>query len=437
MSDSSSTLKAASIKSSSTSCTEYSPREQWATLDKLEQLFQDLGLDVSELAYLAKGSYNTAWEFTTQTTTTTLAQGRYVLRIPLHSADISGFLTEAAVLNHLGRIRLCTPWFGKLDLTSDNALGSPYMICTRMPGQPLASVLSDGSTTLDKVTKLGEALCDKLLMMDAVDLPGAGRLASREPDRVSGLVIEPFFDIDLRDYGSVADWLRALVEHSLSHYESTAIADAKDLLFEIIGRLHGTGFLSGSRAEEIILIHGDLHFGNVLADEREGKWHISGILDWDRPVALPRCVASRSMEELWGNSFCFDERWTSEWNEDLDFVPNALWEQLDPQKVLIKKAIDRYMRRRNPEYMEEMYGLGRWARRVFKLATNGCTDYSVIKQLKEEWELEMSGDDDDTESTQEDMADEKAKSKVEESALARLKRVKMTVQNQLSVCNPQ
>jgi aminoglycoside phosphotransferase (APT) family kinase protein len=38
---------------------------------------------------------------------------------------------------------------------------------------------------------------------------------------------------------------------------------------------------------QAVLFHDDLHEGNVLVHEREGGWHVSGVLDVENAVAIP------------------------------------------------------------------------------------------------------------------------------------------------------
>jgi len=110
-------------------------------------------------------------------------------------------------------------------------------------------------------------------------------------------------------------------------------------------------------------------------------------------------LASRSLEWMWTGLLYDDEKFTSQWTGHLDFVPQSKLDALPPDCQEMRQALDEYMASSDPSYMEDVYGHGRWIRRVAHFAIYGWgdgRDFTMAQWMFEEWAEVIQNSDDKT-----------------------------------------
>ncbi|KAF2150167.1 hypothetical protein K461DRAFT_296543 [Myriangium duriaei CBS 260.36] len=368
---------------------------------KLPALFKSLSLDVSTVELLGEGSSYIAFVFVNTQATGDLPAGSFVIRVPFYDWTTSEMLDEATILNLLKKFPIHTPNFCLLDVGTENQLSKPYTISHRVPGEQVAGILAE--INMVNWFSIGKAVCDQMVQMNSITFNEAGKLESDSKTTIGSLSILPYQNQKLE--GSVADWLRQLISIQLKAKQKFLQdgGHTKWFLFKVIDHLEKLGYFQCQNAEKIVLVHGDFHGGNIMAEQTKGIWNLN-VIDWGSAHALPQCLASRSVEFFWSDKADDDAELAGRWNGNIDFIPDEYMEDLPDAEAALKTHLDAYMTQLIPTYMEDTYGAGRWARRVAKFALQGWKDnrdWAMLDWMKEQWEKDMGekvmADDDDVE----------------------------------------
>ncbi|KDQ62012.1 hypothetical protein JAAARDRAFT_31487 [Jaapia argillacea MUCL 33604] len=226
---------------------------------------------------------------------------------------------EAAVISFLeSHSKIPVPSVLKLDLTSDNPLGDPYVIQRMLPGEPLCDVypsmtFEEKSEIVKEVVKLMGQLC-------GITFESIGYLnAKTKKDPSSGLSVGPFHVlVDDSKPGSsptpVAIDISSFLDIQVAHILQTANDEtytypnldkfASTFRDKLLPKLQ-------TLSPQITLYHGDFSPQNILvsrsSDGESLSWKVSGLLDWDGSCALPAPMAYSYPDFLWN--------WDSDWNE--------------------------------------------------------------------------------------------------------------------------
>ena len=221
------------------------------TAADVERVFARHGLGaVRAVGRLPGGQINAAYR----------VNGDMVLRVRPVGKDGAAFRKERALFERL-RGQVPVPEVVALD-ESGEALPAAYLICRRAPGESLSRVWLNAGAR-QRAWLLGQ-LAELLRAVHQVDFPACGDLPGGE----------------LQPAASWRDYLAARLRRRLEIVRALPGAPG-DLLDAVeVFQRHAAPALAAGSAR---LVHRDLHFGNILAEENR----ITALLDFEAAVAAP------------------------------------------------------------------------------------------------------------------------------------------------------
>ncbi|KAH7079935.1 hypothetical protein BKA63DRAFT_385309, partial [Paraphoma chrysanthemicola] len=210
--------------------------------------------------------------------------------------------------------------------TLDNTVGFPYIIMTRLSGQSAANIwfeqpfgrdIADEAAdfpSLDvekKRLNFLRSLAEEMTKLQDVQFSAIGMPSFKE-DQLNGnqcksrvLSVDKIFvwpytsDIHKVEerpaFASTQDFVRAGLDDLPDIQEHEDMEDDKKLFHgirKILGIVSSHPVFQSRPDETFILQHDDLDLQNILTDT-EGN--VTGIIDWDASLAMPRCVASAAV----------------------------------------------------------------------------------------------------------------------------------------------
>jgi len=235
----------------------------------------------------------------------------------------------------------------------------------------------------EEEVQLGKAVADEILAFQKVTFNAIGSLVAEQVEGAKPQLSvarfrqwEGLTPTPESTSGSIQDWLVSLLVWRIKDETSREGGDCEQLK-EMVAEMHRLGYFQGmGSVHSTTLSHPNLHYGNIMADRdaATGRWAITGIIDWDEALAMPRVMANRSLEWIWSGPLYADQELAMQWTGDLDFVPAAKMASLPDDRRELKARLDEYMAGLDPTYMDHAYGRGRWIRRVAKFAIGGWQD---------------------------------------------------------------
>ncbi|KAL8863137.1 MAG: hypothetical protein Q9178_000511 [Gyalolechia marmorata] len=121
-----------------------------------------------------------------------------------------------------------------------------------------------------------------------------------------------------------------------------------------------------SRHCPIILHHWDLEPRNIMVSKTADRnWKITGIIDWDSALALPRPLARRAPDWIWDFN---SEGFTGYLDNDHHPKPDN---ELSAENAALKEYFDLKASALLDGYADDTYGNGRWLRRIWTFARSG------------------------------------------------------------------
>ena len=369
---------------------------------KIETLLSDIGLPNFDIEVLHHG-----YEFQNcvYAVTSPLDDNeKYVLRVPtcprFRDGKCDAIENDASLLAYL-QDKLPVPRVKAYSTIKSNALNAPYSVQTMIPGKRLDYVYED----LDHTEKLEviDLYASLLVRIESVRFAKAGTFAAsttlpatiHDFEATAAPAVHIFNEGNeqvTKDLKTIRDRagpdLKALL---LSHIDGWIRSDAntddgpytlpgyKDLL-AIMKDLEQEGAFN-SGPHPVVLNHWDLEPRNIMVDHMEGAWKITGIIDWDDALALPRPLARRAPDWIWDFE---PQEFTGFLNND--HHPNP---KLTDEGIALKTYFDAQAAKVLEGYMEDAYGQGRWLRRIWTFARHGNGGNSwyldLIKQMPEDW----------------------------------------------------
>ncbi|KAL8725981.1 MAG: hypothetical protein Q9166_007016 [cf. Caloplaca sp. 2 TL-2023] len=369
----------------------------------IEKVLQDIGLAGFSVEALQHGySYqNCVYALGSPTD----PEERYVLRVPQlpEFREIDGkceaIENDAAVLGFLNG-KLPVPRVKVFGSSNKNALEQPYTIQSRLPGMSLNEVYDDLS--YEEKAGIVDQFVELLAKVESVHFETAGSFAasSLEPSddedvTAPDLIIECFdegddkfvkgssvaqdragTDLKLLFQSHINGWIAQEVKKD----ESFSI-DSLRFFLAMIEELDKEGAFKNA-SYPIVLHHWDLEPRNIMVENISGVWEITGLIDWDDAVALPRPLARRAPDWIWD----FDnEGFTGYLNNDHHPKPDH---KLSTENLALKAHFDAKAAAVLDGYLEDAYGYGLWLRRIWTFAREGVNSIWYIdlaKELEEDW----------------------------------------------------
>ena len=177
--------------------------------------------------------------------------------------QIEKFRREQYCWQQLKRVDgICTPEVIAVE-TNEVIMPRPFLIMTYVPGTPMSEVFPtlSQSEQLLLLGELGEVAHGiHALEVNIASLPSEMLRWSGHRDEL-GLQLQ-----DLTKLGLITAPARSKIEQLMDLYSSQLAAMDDDIVF----------------------LHGDLHFGNVLLQRDDAGWHVSGLVDAELAGAGPR-----------------------------------------------------------------------------------------------------------------------------------------------------
>ncbi|KAL8878301.1 MAG: hypothetical protein Q9198_003855 [Flavoplaca austrocitrina] len=397
-----------SVASDDSDGTQIEPFEDYKP--KIENLLESIGYPVSDIEVLQHGLHwrNCVYAMTSVNHPET----KYILRVPvepeLREDDhvCEAVISDAALLGYLSD-KLPVPKVLAYSATEDNVLGEPYMLQTRLSGTSLDKVFEE----LDLEGKL--AVIDQYVKLiakiETINLPTAGTFAASplEPNSTNKFspladpVIE-FFDRGEEDFVNkpttkddragtnlkalLVSHLDGWIEKERKHSEKFHVESLRTPYYEKMKKILDILEAEGSfdQPQPIVLHHWDLEPRNIMVSPGDNGYEITGVIDWDDALALPRALGRRAPDWIWD----FEKEGFTGYL-DTDFHPKA-----DSEFTQDNLALKGYFDTKaelvlGDQYLEDMYGTGRLLRRIWTIVQEGSFStwyHGLSLELVAEWE---------------------------------------------------
>lgn len=349
---------------------------------------------------------------------------QYVLRVPSypvfeHDDRICETVVNDVALTEFLSARLPrmpVPRIKAYSATTDNILEAPFTIQTRIAGKSLEDVYADLS--LEEKLGIVDQFVDLLVDLESIQFASAGtfaaspRLSLKSSEFVAAVqesstltpnvmhfshgdgefanspdAIHDRCGPDLKALLSshINGWIRK--DLRVNKYDLVTVPSFRRML-AMLESLDREGAFADA-PYPIVLHYTDLEPRNIMVSNSvpSGKWTISGIIDWDEAIAVPRPLARMPPTWIWD----FDaENFTAYLNIDHHPFPE---EKLNEEGTTLKKYFDAVARKKLGEkYLEDAYGSGRWLRRVWYFVRRGRGVpgewfLQLIKKMEEDWEV--------------------------------------------------
>lgn len=253
----------------------------------------------------------------------------FILKIP-HPGLASNVEGGVAVLRYVGQnTDLPVARVIKSDFTDKNALGSPYVLQSRVPGVNLHSIMKGHGLTDEQRSTIARQLGRILLQLQKVTSSQPGIIKESAGSAFAdGFGLDPLevglspFDRGQAEprrtacpvtYTSVMhwfdfrfhDWRKVHLESdSDSYFDRNYYLDQ---LSDISLEMGEMGFFKN----EYCLCHLQLRPSNIMVEvSKHGEVSISGILDWDSAVMAPKFVSYTPPAFLWEKEYVDSDGFT-------------------------------------------------------------------------------------------------------------------------------
>lgn len=397
---------------------------------KVIQLCRDIGFgEPTNIERMNGGSYNRiiGLEFGTS------RKANYILRIPRSGVrfDQQQEIKDQVATLHYASQFVPVASIAAFDSTQNNVLESAYVLQQRLPGSNLEKVFYDLplAEKLQVTTKVAELMVE----MESIKLDAPGRvvasdgvpklqyqqIASQKSVKIVGYrsarfgISKQFPSLDEQGFTSL---IRVMLEHRIRVFignDEPWMVEKIEMLQKIASQMEKVGLvrtadkyctlwhwdfaarnimISRASATPIIepnSVPGEEIDGNRLfpgAEIAPDPWVITGVLDWDGMLSVPRILTRSPPLWLWCNE---DER-SSAWSGNFDAPPAR---ELTQDELLIKAHFDQIMAKASPSYMEDAYFRGPWLRRLARFALFGFSEYGCFERYDtfvKDWENHLS-----------------------------------------------
>ena len=321
----------------------------------------------------------------------------FILRVPTRRGfELIGNVcqkieNDVALLEYLSKNLLPVPRVKASSAMTNNVLKAPYIIQTRMAGTSLKDVYTD--LRYDQKRDIMHQFVDVLSLLESIQFETAGTFEAPRLQESSDFVTaqEPLQVKSFIKGGEGFD-LRALLS---SYINNRAHKDLRDdqftidifkLMSEMVDTLDQEDVFADTDYP-IVLNHTDLEPRNIMVSNSnpEGKWKISGIVDWDDALAVPRPLARIAPAWIWD----FDaKRPTGYLNADHHPISD---ENLSEDGKTLKKEFAVVAGKKLGEkYLKDAYRDARWLRLIWHFVLGGVHDKEGLprmRKMKQDWAM--------------------------------------------------
>lgn len=341
----------------------------------------------------------------------------YILRVPREVYDESSryeTFNQVAILQYASQLdSIPTATVFAYDTTTNNALGSQYVLQERLPGKPMCDIFENA--TLGEKLQVIILVAELVAKLDAATLPHPGQIIGKglpdasstplvplkEPNIV-GYQVCPGQDLPLPENQQLipvlTDFLKARNE-----VDGEWMTPRYEKLQTMALQMQKGGLIRKADNENVVWLW-DLAPQNILlrrtdgstenikpfanktvdgstppvqADFKDPKWEITGVIDWDEVLSVPRIFARKPPSWLWVHPDTRPDTWMG----DLDDNPGR---DLTDDELLFKAYFDREMERLVPSYIVDAYFRGVWLRKVAQYAIKGFETSEDYDRLDDE-----------------------------------------------------
>ncbi|KAL8992784.1 MAG: hypothetical protein Q9169_006843 [Polycauliona sp. 2 TL-2023] len=377
---------------------------------RIEKLLVTLGYPGFEIEPLQHGLdfRNCVYRLTSPTD----PDDKYILRVPndpdLREDDkvCEEIINDAALLGFLAD-KLPVPRVVAYSASEDNDLTEPYTLQTCLPGMRLDSIWME----MEPEGKLAiiDQYVDLIAKLESITFPTAGTFTASPLEPVETKKFLPLTDPEITFFNKgeeefmerpttqpnrAGSDLKALM---VSHIDGWVEKERKDSegkpegafrmpyyikMKKILDILEAEG--SFDQPESIVLNHWDLEPRNIMVTPTATRYEITGIIDWDDALAMPRTLTRRPPEWIWD----FErELFTGFFDTDAHPKDEA---DLSQESLALKNHFDSKAKAvLGDQYLEDAYGTGRLLRRIWALVKefSFSTWYIDLSfELVAEWE---------------------------------------------------
>ena len=376
---------------------------------KLEKLLEEIGFPKCSIECIQHGYefQNCVYALTSLSDPTQ----QFIFRVPEGSPfeqtdRCPGIEDSVCVLNFL-KHRLPVPESKNFSATPDNSLESPYAIQTRLAGQSLNHVYG----SLDCAEKRGimDQYIDLIVKMESIRLTTAGSLGAPNPlpkdieassdipapsvqlfnGHSTGPIEDPTIlgdragsDIKRLFKSLIAKYIAAQLQSIADGYNGSRLPIWRKME-TMLEEMDEEGFFRPS-PEPIVMHHWDLEARNIMVENTNGSWKVTGIIDWDDAMSLPRPLARKPPAWFW--TWKDSDEDVSSDESDCDEFPDR---ELTEEDLALKAYFDRRVEEVLPDYLEDAYGSGKLLRRLWVFISDGLSRQWTVptcEKLLEEWE---------------------------------------------------
>ena len=330
----------------------------------------------------------------------------YVIRIPVlpdldDDEKCEAIENDAVLLEYLAD-KLPVPGVRTYDSTKANVLHKPYSIQSRLSGVSLDQVWDDMSYAAK--IEIVDQFVDLMGKVESVQFAAAGTFSafSSRSDSANDATLTAAPAISFFDEGDEEFMQHPHVAYDrsgldlklllISHIEGWIQKENKreksyslrslEFLLSMISDLDREGAFK-SRHFPVILHHWDLEPRNIMVSKTADRnWKITGIIDWDSALAVPRPLARRAPDWIWDfNSVGF----TGYLDNDHQPKPDS---ELSAENSALKEYFELKASAMLDGYAEDTYGNGRWLRRIWTFARSGVDSMwyiDLVKELERDW----------------------------------------------------
>ncbi|KAH0257043.1 hypothetical protein KCU91_g16594, partial [Aureobasidium melanogenum] len=421
----------------STSTYEYSHEPFETFRDKVGALARDIGsTSLENIVRVPGGSFNRIIAADLHSHDQESAVQKVILRIPrfVYDKDLpyQDILNQCSILGAIANSGIQVPLVLAYDCTSNNALGMPFSVQTRLEGQALHLAYEDMKIS-ERLSTASE-LVRILAAIENMKFQSSGRLScsGASPNRKRIDEADDFsssYNLQIKGFGvgagsskttttaSIPTSLQDLLSTQLDGWLQRELSnDPESFVAGMYGRLKDIQtemdelrfFEDRPSLRSNVLYHWDLEPRNVIVERKTTipssdasethRIHITGVLDWDDALSVPALLARKPPIWLWDRSD--DETLPSSirarYDGDSDLLPIELYSEtggrLSEEDLQVKKFFESEITEKlygdsssasREAYLDDAYGRGRWLRRLWRFALDGFTDDQHIDRFYE------------------------------------------------------